>query len=151
MPRKLSDSAKQKRSWKHRTPEKPADLPQKLKHNTVETLYRLGREAIEIIKLTGFRPHTVYVPGREKKQYLPNSIQRQILSSRKCRRYVHIGRQQHPRKDPLVLIRLKQIVFRARDGLGGRQRQRKDEASLLRSQESLKSQSASSEERQGRC
>jgi transposase len=46
--------------WKDRDPEKPADIPSKIKHSTIECLYHRGREAVEIIKLAGFRPHTVY-------------------------------------------------------------------------------------------
>jgi len=60
MGRKLTKSAKEKRKWKQRTPEKPAEIPDSLKHAAIEVLYRLGREPVEIIKLTGFRPNTVY-------------------------------------------------------------------------------------------
>jgi transposase len=81
MTRKITDSAQKKRSWKNRTPEKPADLPQKLKHHTIECLYRLGREAIEIIRLTGFRPSTVY-----------EAIKRFQKSGSSCKRSKKTGR-----------------------------------------------------------
>lgn len=61
MPRKLTESAKKCRLEKEqRVIEKPADVPDTLKQPTIEFLYRIGKDAKEIIKFTGIRKQTVY-------------------------------------------------------------------------------------------
>lgn len=61
MPRKLTESAKQKRLEKEqRKVEKAADIPDYLKQATVEFLYRTGKEPKEIIEFTGISKTTVY-------------------------------------------------------------------------------------------
>ena len=61
MPRKVTESAKKKRLEKQqRTIEKPTDLPDNLKQATIEFLYRTGKEAKDIIEVTGIRSNTVY-------------------------------------------------------------------------------------------
>jgi transposase len=59
MPRKLTPSAKEKRLWKKRPIEKPADLPEQMKQTVAEYFYRTGMEPPEIIKTTGIRGPTV--------------------------------------------------------------------------------------------
>lgn len=59
MTRKVTKSAKVMQEWRKRKIEKPADLPDKLKHATIEFHYRCGKEAPEIIKLTKLQPRTV--------------------------------------------------------------------------------------------
>jgi len=59
MGRKKTESAKEKKKWKMREPESAADLPDYLKHATIEFHYRRGKEATEISQITGIRIGTV--------------------------------------------------------------------------------------------
>lgn len=61
MPRALTESAKKKRLEKEqRVIETPADVPNNLKQSAIEFLYRIGKNAKEIIEFTGIRSPTVY-------------------------------------------------------------------------------------------
>ena len=60
MPRKLSDSAKEKREKKmNRRIEQGKDLPAGIKHPMIEGLYRIGWNAVKIRKETGIPLMTV--------------------------------------------------------------------------------------------
>lgn len=61
MPRKLTESAKKRREEKkQRIIEMPANVPDHLKQSTIEFLWRTGKDAKEIIDLTGIAMKTVY-------------------------------------------------------------------------------------------
>lgn len=61
MPRKLTESAKKRRQEKkERIVEKPSDVPDYLKRSTIEFLWRIGKDAKEIIDFTGISKSTVY-------------------------------------------------------------------------------------------
>ena len=60
MPRKLGDSAKEKREKKmNRRIEQGKDLPAGIKHPMIEGLYRIGWDAVKISKETGILLMTV--------------------------------------------------------------------------------------------